>query len=292
MEYNFIKGIAEHTDTIIAIIGIVLALISLILSIIISNKETEKGKARRILIGGISISAATILLISCLCANKYNYDTFHDNYIEVPNVEALSCELARNNLTLAGFDSDEIQFVGEGSSSINEGDCKVIKQHIEKGTYVEKGTKIVLDCENKGSLGTYQLSEKTETVLNESSATSTGDISIKISEYQFFDIDEGFHYEEPYGDGNMIVDFDRGISGHFSYSRELTESELESWRHGGEILDSSGNKIIEDPTFFSTPSGVFAVEFPKNMPSGNYTYVLYHFINDFYCDARINFTIN
>ena len=36
--------------------------------------------------------------------------------------------------------------------------------------------------------------------------------------------------------------------------------------------------------------GVFAVELPEDMPSGTYTYLLYLFVHDEYCEARIPFT--
>ena len=119
--------------------------------------------------------------------------------------------------------------------------------------------------------------------------TETG-VSIIIKDYEFFE--NGFYYEDVDENSFSIVDFDYGISGHFNYSRELTNQEYENWFHGGKILTENGVECSVNATFFSTPDGVFAVELPKDMPKGNYIYVLHQYVNDKYCEARIPFTIN
>ena len=103
----------------------------------------------------------------------------------------------------------------------------------------------------------------------------------------------GFYYEMPIDENSYsFVDFDMGISGHFSYSRELTEQEYENWDHGGKILDVNGEEVNINASFFSTFDGVFVVELPEYMPKGDYVYLLYQFINDEYCEVRILFSVN
>lgn len=123
------------------------------------------------------------------------------------------------------------------------------------------------------------------------SNTSSSGVSIIIKDYEFFE--NGFYYKMPIDENSFsFVDFDYGISGHFNYSRELTNQEYENWGHGGKILTENGMECSVGATFFSTPDGVFAVELPEDMPKGDYIYVLYQFVNDEYCEARIPFTIN
>lgn len=91
-----------------------------------------------------------------------------------------------------------------------------------------------------------------------------------------------------------IVDFERGIMGEFAYSRELTKGEEESFRHGGQLFDASGHEVDSQgdlPTYFSSLSGTFILEFSNELPAGDYTYELRHFIFDRCLTAKIDFTI-
>lgn len=122
----------------------------------------------------------------------------------------------------------------------------------------------------------------------QTNTTSSG-LSLVISDCQYFY--DGFYHQMPESDSAYsFVEYDQGISGHFSYSRELTDIEYEDWGHGGKILDANGNELDINASFYATTDGVFAVELPEDMPSGTYTYLLYLFVHDEYCEARIPFT--
>ncbi len=126
----------------------------------------------------------------------------------------------------------------------------------------------------------------------QTNTTSSG-LSFIISDCQYFYDD--FYYQIPDSDSFQsysFVEFKQGISGHFNYSRELTNQEHDNWGHGGKILDKNGIECSVDASFYSNSDGIFAVELPENMPKGNYIYILYQFINDEYCEARIPFTVN
>ena len=119
--------------------------------------------------------------------------------------------------------------------------------------------------------------------------TTASGLSLIINDCQYFY--DGFYHQIPEsGSSYSFVEYDQGISGHFSYSRELTDIEYEDWGHGGKILDANGNELDIDASFYATTDGVFAVELPEDMPSGTYTYLLYLFVHDEYCEARIPFT--
>ncbi len=135
------------------------------------------------------------------------------------------------------------------------------------------------------------------TTLIESSSANEGEsvLSIIIDEYEIFN--DGYYYEEPDKENEgwyWCIDFDKGISGTFHYSRPLTDEELSDWGHGGSLYDANGNEIGEEgnyPHFWSDEKGYFAMQFPENLPSGKYTYVLYQFIGSQYVEAKIEFVI-
>lgn len=121
-------------------------------------------------------------------------------------------------------------------------------------------------------------------------------LTINIENIAFFN--DGYYYEyaNPQNPSeNFVVDFDRGIEGTFSYSRELTAEEKENWMHGGKIYDSDGQEIGYSgnyPTFWSNPDGKFAVQFPKDLQPGEYTYELYQFINNQQVSDKVTFVIH
>lgn len=108
-------------------------------------------------------------------------------------------------------------------------------------------------------------------------------------------VHDNYYYEYPdpiNPSNNFIVDFGKGISGTYTYSRILTEEERKNWEHGGKLYDSNGNEIGEEgnwPTFWSNTDGKFAVEFPQNLPPGHYTYEIYHIISGQFVSDRITF---
>lgn len=120
------------------------------------------------------------------------------------------------------------------------------------------------------------------------------ELQLCIEEWKLYE--DGYHYEEPTENPgeNIIVDFERGIMGKFSYSRELTKEEKDSFSHTGELYDEFGHKVGNEtdlPSYFSSLSGTFILEFPKELPAGKYTYELIHYIFDRRLTATINFTI-
>ena len=120
-------------------------------------------------------------------------------------------------------------------------------------------------------------------------------LSINVESVDIFYDGYYYKYVNPQNPSeNYIIDFDTGISGTFSYSRELTEEEIENWMHGGRIYDSDGNEVGYSgnyPCFWSNPNGKFAVQFPEGLQQGKYTYELYQCINNQWVSDTVIFTI-
>ena len=99
-------------------------------------------------------------------------------------------------------------------------------------------------------------------------------------------------------DVTCVIDFGKGISGTFTYSRELTQEELENWWHGGDLCDADGKCLVwgedyeDDLILWSDPSGVFAVQLPQNLKAGTYSYVLYQTINGQNVSDSYTFTVD
>lgn len=119
------------------------------------------------------------------------------------------------------------------------------------------------------------------------SNTIKDDLSIIIEDCEFFN--NGYQYRNI--DNGILADYQIGISGHFSYSRELTIQEYKDWGYGGFTLNASGEKCDIWISNFSTHDGIFALELKNNAPPGNYTFVLYQVINEQICEVQIPFTI-
>lgn len=124
---------------------------------------------------------------------------------------------------------------------------------------------------------------------------SSDTMTLKITINPNIQLHDNFYYEYPDPldpSRNYIVDFGRGISGTFSYSRALTQEERANWGHGGKLYDENGNEVGEEgnrPTFWSDPDGRFAVEFPENFPAGHYIYEIDHVISNCLISDRIAF---
>lgn len=256
--------------------GLAVSIISLVIALITILVTIEKKAAR------VSTVIITVLLVGLLFVNKSDME----KYINVPKVEGMPLDFAIHDLITAGF-SDEDIYVLNDDATITNSTAKVDNQIID-GTIVPEGTEIILECKSDTYTGTYR---ENVVIIEVDNSPSLDDLSIIIEDYELFT--DGFYYEMPIDeDYYNYVDFDRGISGHFSYSRELTGQEYSNWGHGGKILDANGNETNIDTTFFATSDGVFAVELPEYMPKGDYLYLLYQFINDKYYEARISFTVN
>lgn len=264
-------------------IGLAVSIISLAITLITILFAFEKEKT----VARVCTVIITALLVVLLFVNQKDME----NYNNVLSVEGMSVEFAIHDLITAGFNEEDIR-ISNGDATITNFTARVEKRIVDntivpKGTtiIVPKGKLIILVCESDTNIGSYG---ENSVIIGVESSPSTSNLSIIIEDYETFT--DGFHYEIPNSDS--FVDFDKGISGHFSYSRELTEQEYENWRHGGKILDKNGKETNIEATFFSTSDGVFAVEFPEHMPKGDYLYLLYQFINDEYYETRISFTVN
>lgn len=258
--------------------GFLIGAVSLLISLItLWPKEGEP--SRKAVAICISIVGAALIV-------NYAYVKFIDKreYAEVPNVESLSYENAQLVLRQNGW--TELPDMRQG---VLGSDSRVIRQEPEAGLFAARGTQIRLILSNDNFTA-----PQPEAPNVSADSNTTEPLSLTITDYALTD---SFHYEEPDPNlpgSNWIIDFQAGISGTFSYSRELTEQEKENWGHGGKLYDSNGNEIgVEGnyPRFWSGMNGMFAVEFPKNMAPGTYTYELYQVIDGQVVSNRIAFTI-
>lgn len=277
---NIRFNLANEIGLIVSIIGVVLAMIALP----ILDKRANRSACRAI----CSISA---IIVVALLANRFDINA---NYINVPEVKGLSTQIAGYALSNAGIVATDIHLVGDNGISVSENNSKVIDQNICGITKLKnRGLAIVLTCVPYDTqIKTPDISENPNPpVIFEKPQTgsTSDDLTLIIDDCQAFF--NGFYHEIQETESSYsYIKFDQGISGHFSYSRELTDSEYAKWTHGGKILDQYGNEVNINASFYATMDGIFAVEIPKNMPGGNYIYLLYVFINDEYCEVRIPFT--
>ena len=270
--------LANETELYVAIIGVLLA----ILALPILRKNISRPKIR-------TICVASVLVIAVLVVNRVDMNT---NCVDVPRVEGLGTGDAKLALILSGIEADEIHTVGSASVPISDNNTKVNHQDPVGPKRKTNGKiNIMLYCvpydktlETENDPTEDKTEASTPPYMN-----SAGDLSLIINDYQLFY--DGFYHQMPEsGSSYSFVEYDQGISGHFSYSRELTDIEYEDWGHGGKILDANGNELDINASFYATTDGVFAVDLPKDMHSGTYTYLLYLFVHDEYCEARIPFT--
>lgn len=273
---------ATEVGLVVSLIGLLLAMIALLIVV------SDKNRSARICICLISS-----LIIVLLIANMFD---MHLNYINVPIVGELNTDIAKYMLVEAGFDPNNIRVVGANGISISEKDSKVqtqsisgVKKNTGEGAFIELTCipyDMYIDSNNPGVSAENSVTFST----SQSNTTSSG-LSLVIEYYEFFT--DGFYYKMPIDENSFsFVDFRNGISGSFKYSRGLTDQEYENWGHGGKILNANGEDSNINASFFSTSDGVFAVELPEHMPKGDYVYLLYQFINNEYCEARIPFTVN
>ncbi|MCH5316958.1 MAG: PASTA domain-containing protein [Eubacterium sp.] len=146
------------------------------------------------------------------------------------------------------------------------------------------------NTQNSFTEGTENNSEKTTASENSVTVTQNYDLEIIVDNYKiFFD-----GYDEPDNPHNWGIEYDKGISGKFHYSRELTEEESSNWFQGGKLLDADGNKIGEEgnyPIIWSSKEGYFAMQFPEGLEPGDYTFVIFHLINSHSIYYYLDFTI-
>lgn len=275
--------------------GFVLSVFSIFLACIALFVAVQKGnKSLRVL-----IAVVFLLLTATVTVNMFD---IQNNYTDIPEVVGMNPENAKLRLSMAYINAQKIRITFQNGAESS--DNAVVESQSLKGKQKIKKDDIYIELKCKPNENTVELSEyntiipKIQGTITSNGNTSSvpqnntpsNELSIIIEDCDFFN--DGFHYEMPADDVTYIVDFEKGISGHFSYSRELMEQEYENWSHGGEILNPNGEVCNIKASFFSTVDGVFAVELPPYMAKGNYICLLYQYINDKYYEARFPFRID
>lgn len=275
--------LATEVGLVVSIIGVLLAMVALLIIV------EDKNRSMRLCICVLS-GLMTVLLI-------VNMFDIQDNCLDIPKIEGVDTKIAKSLLIGAGVDSNNILIIGYEGIPVSESDSEVKQQSLSGAHRIEKEELVIeLTCipydTYIGVPNDPDVSPKNSVTFStpQSNTTSSG-LSLVIEDYEFFT--DGFYYKMPIDENSFsFVDFKNGISGHFTYSRELTNQEYENWGHGGKILNANGEERNIDASFFSTSDGVFAVELPEYMPKGDYVYLLYQFINNEYCEARIPFAVD
>ena len=120
--------------------------------------------------------------------------------------------------------------------------------------------------------------------------TGLAELDIQIDSAEVFQ--NGFHYEFPDPENSertVLIDFTKGLSGKFHYTRSLSEEEKSSVGHGGKLYDENMNEI-SGGVYWSDTNGNFAMQFPDELPSGTYVYELYQVIGNQFINSRVKFT--
>lgn len=252
-------GLAKETSLIIGVIGLALAIIGVLISLL-SPKKQNTIKIP-IVILCIAVSLCSIILL-------WNYYTVtyvkEIEIVRVPDVEDLSYGSAQMVIRISGLHEKPVSTNGQLISA----DQIVLSQDPAGGTEIPTDSLIIL------RIGTRE-----NTKPNVPDITPSKEhLAISIDSLQET---ETYHYEYPDPQNparTILIDLGKGMSGTFSYSRPLTEEEKTNWYHGGKLYDEYGNEVGQEgnwPTFWSDPDGRFAFEFPMNLSAGRYTYELY-----------------
>lgn len=269
--------IASETGVILGILGVIIAIISLWIS-----RKKEK-----------TLVSVFAILICCALAINYMSVNFiaRESYSKVPDVSGISLGSARTVVRGMRFVEKVATMSGEKVSE----EAIVLGQSPEPFDYAQEGTEVILVVSSKENATVPEdINKKLVEEVTPEPSNSVDSLTLTIEDWDFTD---KFHNEQtiPGEQGTYwITDLGAGISGTFSYSRPLSEQELENWMHGGKLYDANENEVgVEGnyPSFWSNPEGLFAVEFPKDLPHGSYTYELYQFIDGQYISDMITFTV-
>ena len=133
--------------------------------------------------------------------------------------------------------------------------------------------------------------EGQETASNDVNSTVATEVGITIDSATVFQ--DGFHYEFPdpeNAERTVLIDFNKGLSGTFHYSRALSAEEIASIGHGGSLYDENMNEI-SGGIYWSDTDGHFAMQFPEELASGTYIYELYQVIGDQFISSRVKFSL-
>ena len=129
-----------------------------------------------------------------------------------------------------------------------------------------------------------------ESASGDVNSTAAAEVDITIDSALVFQ--EGFHYEFPdpeNAERTVLIDFTRGLSGTFHYSRALSADELASMGHGGKLYDENMNEI-SGGQYWSDTEGHFAMQFPEELAPGTYVYELYQVIGNQFINSRVKFS--
>ena len=129
-----------------------------------------------------------------------------------------------------------------------------------------------------------------ESTSSTADSTNVTKLDISIDTAQVFE--NGYHYEFPdpeNAERTVLIDFTRGLSGTFHYSRALSADEFASMGHGGKLYDENMNEI-SGGQYWSDTEGHFAMQFPEGLAPGTYVYELYQVIGDQFINSRVRFT--
>lgn len=263
-----IKNLANETSLIIAVLAMALA--------ILDFAKKDNSRARK-LVSGVLCLAVIALMVN------YIYVRQLPETRKVPDIVGLTYGSAK--LLIRDRELTEKPLT-DGSQILND-DMSVIVQNPDAFTEVEVGSEILL------VLAATENNEQNQRNKMESN-TNSELLSLRITDCK---LNSGFHYEYPNPDelgSYWVIDLQAGLSGTFTYSRQLTEDEKEDWMHGGKLYDAKGNEVGSEnnyPSFWSNQDGMFAVGFPQNLPTGEYRYELYQFVGGQYVSDSITFTI-
>lgn len=271
MLIKFLYALAHEYEKIETVVGVVVP-------VVLAQVQEEK----KIRIGKLTITSkkAWFIYISIsilLIVNSY----WMDGYTRVPNVVGGTYSTATDTLK-------EAELIGstQGSGTVVLDDLTVTYMDTEPGTIVKKGTVIYLRC-----FETNQANMADKPRLDDDTTNKTQELSLSIDEAVVFQ--DGFHYEFPDPENSqrtVLVDFTKGISGTFHYSRPLTETEKSNMGHGGKLYDENMNEI-PGGQYWSDTEGHFAMQFPEELASGTYVYELYQVIDGQFVYSRVKFSV-
>lgn len=270
------------------IMGIVSMLMPIVTGILKSDKQ-------KILMIAVSVVLSVAFITNHSNMEKYTmipYDLVGRTYKDITDV--LGKANLKCNLPAGGATAIDNQIVT--STEENEGEI------------VPKDTTIHLHFETPGmnsateptDLSSGAVSNEpannmpevpaAESTSNTADSTNVAKLDISIDTAQVFE--NGFHYEFPDSENperTVLIDFTRGLSGTFHYSRALSAEELTSMGHGGRLYDENMNEI-SGGIYWSDTDGHFAIQFPEELSSGTYVYELYQVIDGQFIYSHVKFT--
>lgn len=162
--------------------------------------------------------------------------------------------------------------------------------HYDAATPEEPG--IVDDANGASSVSASSSTENVgqESASSDVNSTVATELDITIDFATVFQ--DGFHYEFPdpeNAEQTILIDFSKGLSGTFHYSRALSAEEIVSMGHGGRLYDENMNEI-SGGSYWSDTDGHFAMQFPEDLSFGTYVYELYQVIDGRFIYSRVKFT--